>query len=240
VAKPSKSVVKKLVKVWDFDPTLAERLFYRGDVLTCDRCREPFLRAECRTSLTGPYADLDESSFGLAAEKEDICWECLPEKARAYLFNAKLPIPEGACAECCGKGRLPCPYCKTTTRADCAACNGVGGEECRECMAEGTVNVTCAECEGKGKRGFRLFEGFSDYGCLLGLFGAIHDALVFPKCHECKGEGTIRNKCEACDGDGRLEECENCGGSGKVACPHCSGAATIKCPACSGMGKNRV
>lgn len=215
MAKPDESVVEKLVKDWSFDPTIARRLYYQGEVLTCDRCRDPFLRVECRTSLTGPYTGIDEDTFGTSMEGEDICRGCLPEKARAHLFDTKPLVLEGACADCAGKGRLHCPYCQTLTRVECTACAGVGGEECQDCIGEGKVTESCSVCDGSGREGF----------------------LKLQKCYKCDGKGTIRAKCKYCNGERLLEECENCGGSGKVSCPHCSGAGTIKCPSCNGMGK---
>jgi hypothetical protein len=214
VGKANENVIEKLVKVWMFDRTLARRLYFEGAVLSCDKCHEPFLKAECRTSLTGPYVGIDDDTFGMLLEGEDICRSCLPEKARAHLFDVKPVIPSGACPDCAGTGRLHCPYCKTMTRVDCTACAGVGGDECDECT-QGTVAATCHRCNGTGRGGFLRLE----------------------KCFKCNGEGKIQEKCSYCHGERLVSECQNCAGSGKIVCPHCSGAGTISCPSCKGMGK---
>ena len=120
------------------------------------------------------------------------------------------------CADCKGRGTIPCPACggkgiassKTIT---CPVCKGKGGGRCGYCR--GTGRMRCDNCNGRGRIG-----------------GG-------PPCLVCGGRGTVR--CTHCGGDGHLT-CKRCKGTGKLTkttpCPKCKGEKNISCPTCAGKG----
>jgi DnaJ-class molecular chaperone len=54
------------------------------------------------------------------------------------------------------------------------------------------------------------------------------------ECPDCKGTGAVDPECEACGGDGWVEDEED---GGTMTCPECLGE---KCPACNGSGEKPV
>lgn len=93
----------------------------------------------------------------------------------------------------------------------CENCDGFGVVTCTTC---GGVNTQCTECKGLGQ--------------------------IWEKCENCDGKGTVKSgdKCESCDGKGgRDVTCEVCSGNGVVNnCTTCEGTGVIACPVCNGTG----
>jgi hypothetical protein len=61
------------------------------------------------------------------------------------------------------------------------------------------------------------------------------------ECDNCDGDGVIT--CSECDGDGRQmgdgkwENCDECGGSGEIKCEECGGGGEVSCNECGGSGR---
>lgn len=125
----------------------------------------------------------------------------------------------GKCHSCNGEGIKDndCDDCYDG-RLECESCDGDGTVECERCDGLGSHNdekVKCDICKGTGKVIKKIRKG---------------------KCNNCDGMGEIPNKCERCDGDGRME-CEECNGIGRNKCKKCKGTGTIKgkCDECVGI-----
>ncbi|MFH1022330.1 MAG: PEGA domain-containing protein [Planctomycetota bacterium] len=86
---------------------------------------------------------------------------------------------------------------------DCARCGGTGKVDCPRCK-DGTVAVTCATCEGRGRIAVINF-GTKKSG-----------PLQEKECPTCAGKGGQIAKCPKCHGD-KVVKCVKCNGTGKEA-----------------------
>jgi len=148
------------------------------------------------------------------------------------------------CTACGGIGSIQCPSCEGSGKMICHSCNGKGkiGRVVTEYERK-KIEKQCPRCEGSGEVTDKRLE----YDPVKGWVWVTYVV----KCPDCEGKGKIAKwetvpvgpkivykKCEECGGRGTLR-CKKCQGRGTVKCPSCDGRKMIrrKCPLCEGKGK---
>lgn len=161
------------------------------------------------------------------------------------------------CLTCQGEGRVLCQTCKGAGQV-----TGYPQVTCTECMGFGFVNYSaglCTYCNGTG-----IYDGKACPICYGKTYSAQIPALsagtyssfvsadeAIYNCPICDSVGTVQGsesgyiECTICDGTGR-EKCSACSGEGYIegyehplahsACPTCKDFL-MKCPVCSGNEK---
>jgi DnaJ-class molecular chaperone len=127
---------------------------------------------------------------------------------------------------------------RTACPTPCAACMGLGVQDCAKCRGAARVKCTQSGCTD----GWVLRK---ESNVLLGK-GAVQrkercpscQGTGFAPCTECRGVGTA--PCRACNGTGRGASCEGCGGQGWALCAKCQGNGVVSgavCPVCRGSNE---
>ena len=147
------------------------------------------------------------------------------------------------CAECRGKGKIPCSGCRdrniSTGKRVCLNCGGKRYVSCTTCG--GDFARTCSTCRGKGKVYSHTVTdrlGFSRKD-------------VYKRCISCDGKGTTwrrlpgyrrdPGKCPTCTRQPGKMGCPTCRASGRYGtCPTCQGKRQITCRECMGTGKKGI
>lgn len=122
------------------------------------------------------------------------------------------------CPKCKGKSRVNCPYCNNSKVRTCNSCKGSGKVECNFCLGRGqkvcqTCNATGifngwthSTCNGRGFIVCKNCEGYGEKHC-SDCYGSgkkscnrcYKDGIP---CDNCDQWGTVRTKCNVCDGLG--------------------------------------
>lgn len=156
------------------------------------------------------------------------------------------------CLVCCGRKRVPCPYCKgegyRPEMGRCATCDGTGKIKCSVCRGTCVRQGNCPTCDTRGTIECTTCKGKGKINPYVKCEACNGTGRTDVRCPQCKGTGTdirTRGPCEACRGSGKVP-CPQCKGKGNVVsskeiqCPDCKGQGRMTCPGCGGTGRAPV
>lgn len=135
------------------------------------------------------------------------------------------------CAQCTGKGGVPCENCNARGVRRCGHCAGKGKLDCTRCHT--TQRVTCSACFGHGgemKPGTK-----TDYNPVSNEPYQVATS-TYETCFLCGGDGRLF--CHDCSGG--YNRCIPCGNSGTVGCGKCNATGTSPCATCDEYGQVAV
>ncbi len=103
-----------------------------------------------------------------------------------------------------------------------------------ESTSGGWEGQECPRCGGDGR-----IDCGNCNGGRVDCYNCDGDGQVYDDCDECGGDGKV--DCDECGGEGEIdgETCSDCEGRGKVLCDECDGKGekTVDCPECDGYGR---